>query len=374
MAGLKSINNVWKNIKEMDLRPIRHEAMQSTRVAIIGRDSSKCEALANAMRRDPARPQQVTQTPILLVSPDNMEAAGMSDLLILILSTNDMPLEYQRDLVTAWAKADKNLLVLVDQTPEPANLRRVDAWLDWGRQKVVRGPVMDPEFLQKEFVPAVLELLPGLELSLARRFPIFRIPVAHKLINETSLSNATYAFSTGLAEIIPIIDIPLNVADMLVLTKMQAFLVYRLGLALGLSSEWRDYVAEFGSVLGGGFIWRQLARSLIGLIPVWGIIPKVAVAYSGTYVVGYAVLQWYLTGRHITRKQLNDLYQQAFAQGSKVANSLLKNLPRSRLKGKERAALPEPKKSKRSSICPKCGKKNAGDARFCQYCGVELTA
>jgi uncharacterized protein (DUF697 family) len=372
MAGLNSINNVWKNVKEVDLRPIRQEAMQSIRIAIVGKDCARCELLASAMRTDPARPEEVTQTPITMVAPDEADTDISADLLILILSANEMPREHQRDLVSAWAKADKNILVLVDQPPEAINSQRMDAWLEWGQQKAVRGPVDDPQFLQKEFVPAVLELLPGFELSLARKFPLFRLPVARKLINDTSLSNATYAFSTGLAEIVPIIDVPLNVADMLVLTKAQAFLVYRLGLALGFSTEWRDYVAEFGSVLGGGFLWRQLARGLIGLIPAWGIIPKVAVAYSGTYVVGNAVLQWYLTGRHVTRKQLNDLYRQALAQGNRVAATLLKNIPRPRLKSSQRKALPEPKKRKRSSICPNCGKKNAGDARFCQYCGVEL--
>jgi uncharacterized protein (DUF697 family) len=374
MAGLSSINNVWKNVKEIDLRPIRQEAMQSIRIAIVGKECARCELLANAMRTDPARPQQVTQTPIIMVAPDDADTDIAVDLLILILRADEMPREHQRGLVSAWAKADKNILVLVDQSPEAVNSQRMDAWLEWGQQKVVRGPVDDPKFLQKEFVAAVLELLPGLELSLARKFPLFRLPVARKLINDTSLSNATYAFSTGVAEIIPIIDVPLNVADMLVLTKAQAFLVYRLGLALGFSTEWRDYVAEFGSVLGGGFLWRQLARGLIGLIPAWGIIPKVAVAYSGTYVVGNAVLQWYLTGRHVTRKQLNDLYRQALAHGNKVATNLLKNMPRPRLKSSQRKALPEPKKRKRASICPNCGKKNAGDARFCQYCGVDLVA
>lgn len=374
MAGLKSINNVWKNIKEMDLRPIRQEAMRSIRVAIVGKNSSKCEALANAMRKDPARPQQVTETPILLVSTYDATAADSADLIVLIFSANEMPLEHQRELVNSWAKAEKSLLIFADRPTEPANSHHVDAWLEWGQQNVVRGPVEDNEFLQEKFVPAVLELFPGLELSLARKFPLFRQPVAHRLINDTSLSNATYAFSTGLAEIVPIIDVPLNVADMLVLTKAEAFLVYRLGLALGLSTEWRDYVTEFGGVLGGGFIWRQVARSLVGLIPAWGIIPKAAVAYSGTYVVGNAVLQWYLTGRHVTRKQLNSLYRQAFGRGKNVASSLLKNLPRPRLKGSRKMALPEPKIINGSSICPNCGRKNAGDAHFCQYCGVELAA
>jgi uncharacterized protein (DUF697 family) len=223
-------------------------------------------------------------------------------------------------------------------------------------------------------------------LALGRLFPLFRIPIAHQLINDACLSNSAYAFSTGLAEVVPVLDLPLNVTDMIVLTKAQAFLVYRLGLLLGFTTRWQDYIGEFGSVIGGGFLWRQLARSLVGLIPVWGIIPKVAVSFAGTYVVGHTVLQWYLTGRHVSRQQLNALYRQALAHGKQTAHSLAGRLPR--LRRKKKIELPEPASTRllpepspeQAAIqqtpiprtCPGCGKISAEDAVFCQYCGVRL--
>jgi uncharacterized protein (DUF697 family) len=173
---------------------------------------------------------------------------------------------------------------------------------------------------------------------------------------------------------------------MVILTKNQLFLVYKLGLALGYSTRWQDYAAEFGGVLGSGFVWRQLARTLVGLIPVWGIAPKVAVAYAGTYVVGNAVLQWYLTGRHLSRQQMRQLYSQAQARGKALAQTLLSKAPRLRLPAlrfpriklpRARLALPRlpGRKSPRSRLptdglsCPQCGRSNATDARFCAYCG-----
>ncbi len=158
----------------------------------------------------------------------------------------------------------------------------------------------------------------------------------------------------------------MNMADMFILTKAQAFLVYKLGLMLGYSFEWQDYVKEFGGVLGGGFLWRQLARQLVGLIPAWGIVPKVAVSYSGTYVVGHVVLQWYLTGRHITRKQMQDLYIQAFARGKNLAETLIHHLPKPKSKKQPAKALPTPKKITK---CPRCGKRPAKGAQFCHNCG-----
>jgi len=221
------------------------------------------------------------------------------------------------------------------------------------------------------------------------------------LINEACLSNSTYAFSTGLAEIVPLLTLPLTVTDIVVLTKNQAFLVYRLGLLFGFSTRWQDYVGEFGSVIGGSFLWRQLARYLVGLIPGWGIIPKVAVSYSGTYAVGEAVLQWYITGRHLGRKELNTLYRSALARGKQNAERLVAHMPHHRLPKPKRkvsqgqisegSALParKPRLGRRRpkalppllgeeqipqiTNCPICGRTNAPDANFCQYCGEKMT-
>jgi len=234
---------------------------------------------------------------------------------------------------------------------------------------VVIGAPDDGEFLLKAFVPAVIRLLPEHLLALGRFFPLFRVPLAHQLIVDTSFANATYSLSTGIAEVVPVFDIPLNIADLLVLSKAQAFLVYKLGLSLGMSTRWQDYVAEFGSVLGSGFLWRQVARQLVGLIPAWGIIPKVAVSYAGTYVVGNVVLQWYLTGRHVSAQQMRQLYVQAFARGKNLASGLVKKLPRPRLRRSKKQALPSKIEGR---ACPQCGKTSSADAQFCQYCGQPL--
>ena len=158
------------------------------------------------------------------------------------------------------------------------------------------------------------------------------------------MSNAAYSFSTGLAEIVPVLDLPLNVTDLVVLTKSQAFLAYKLGLLVGFSTRWQDYVTEFGSVIGSGFVWRQIARSLIGLIPAWGIIPKVAVAYSGTYVVGNAILGWYLTGRKLSTKQMRALSLEAFTRGKEFARKFGEKIPRPRLGSRKKDRLPAPEK------------------------------
>ena len=103
---------------------------------------------------------------------------------------------------------------------------------------------------------------------------------------------------------------------MLVLTKNQALMVYRLGLAYGAPPEFRDRMAELGSVVGGGFAWRQLARSLVGLIPVWGVVPKVAVAYAGTYATGMAAWRWFADNELVSGARLQQ--HQAIARGREL--------------------------------------------------------
>jgi ribosomal protein L40E len=206
---------------------------------------------------------------------------------------------------------------------------------------------------------------------------------------------------------------------MIVLTKSQAFLAYKLGLLVGFSTKWQDYVTEFGSVIGSGFVWRQIARQLIGLIPAWGIVPKVAISYSGTYVVGHAILSWYLTGKHLSPMQMRALSRQAFGRGKEIARKLGERFPKPRLgsrkqkqlrRGRKFAELqpgelrtkppieipipgtaedsgmvsneeqmmdpsePEEKAQelRTKRICKNCGKGSALDAEFCQYCGTRF--
>lgn len=375
MAGISSITNVWNNIKEIDLRPIREEAMNMVKIAVVGGPGTGRSALAAQLRRDPLHGNVELQTPVMVLDIDSAQQAADADLIFLLIGPGD----YSREMALArgWNNAGKRVLAVYNLEASQTGER---PWVDLGAQRVVYGSVEDTKFLVEELVPAVMELIPDRLLALGRYFPLFRVPIARHLINDTSFSNATYALSTGLAEVVPVLDIPLNVTDMVVLTKTQAFLVYKLGLALGLSTRWQDYVTEFGSVLGGGFLWRQIARSLIGLIPAWGIIPKVGVAYAGTFVVGNTILQWYLTGRHVSAKQMQALYRQAFTVGKDVAKGLLSRARRPRL-GKPR--LPKPKFGRRkpaelpapqpeAQTCPNCGRTSAADAAFCQYCGHPL--
>lgn len=377
MAGIKDITNVWNNVKEIDLRPLREQAERVPRLVIVGRQGSGRHRLVERLRCDPSRPDTCLDSPVAILELDEIAELAHVDLIVLMLGPVGSDESRERSLAIEWANRGLPVLIYrnapqeVFDTPRPIPSGETVGWVDWKSRRVVTGPLEDDRFMTAEFARAVIQLLPNRLLALGRYFPLLRVPVVRHLINETSFSNAGYSLSTGIAEIVPVFDLPLNVADVIVLTKSQAFLVYKVGLALGLSTEWGDYLAEFGSVLGGGFLWRQIARQLVGLIPAWGIVPKVAVAYAGTYVVGNVVLQWYLTGKHVTRAQMRRLYSEALARGKHMAQNLASRLPRPRLRRKRREAeaLPEPQGVQ---VCPNCAKPSAADASFCQYCGQPL--
>lgn len=341
MAGIKDISNVWQNIKEIDLKPIRESAVNPVRIILVGAPGSGRHTLAEQMRTDPARPVMHTQSTLTLLSVDPVMEIPAAHLIILLADATRDDFSAEKALVRKWNEAGKNVLVFINKIDVLESNLYADAHSGWLASRVVYGSVNDIAFLQREFIPTVLELLPQQQIALGRQFPLFRLTIARQLINETCLSNAAYSFSTGLAEIVPVLDLPLNMTDMVVLTKTQAFLAYKLGLLLGFSTRWQDYVKELGSVIGTGFLWRQLARGLIGLIPAWGIVPKVAVAYSGTYVVGNAVLGWYLTGRKLSPKQMRALYSQSLTRGKEYARKLAGRIPKPRLGKRNKAELAE---------------------------------
>jgi uncharacterized protein (DUF697 family) len=370
MNRINSLTNLWENVREADLRPLRDQALRGVRIAIIGQPGSGRSTLADQMRRDPNRPQLSSDAPVLVLDLESASQASGADLIVLVVDSRKVDSTREQELVRLWHNADKRVLVFINQFEEPQERMAVSPWASHGRQRAVWGSPLDNRFLIERFAPAVIDILPELLLGLGRYFPLFRIPIAHYLINDTCFSNAAYSLSTGLAEIVAILDIPITIADSIVLTKSQAFLVYKLGLALGYSTRWQDYIAEFGGVLGGGFVWRQIARSLVGLIPIWGIIPKTAIAYAGTYVVGNVVMQWYLTGKQVSRKQMSQLYAQARERGKSMARNLLSRIPHPhlqlRLPKRQTHLLPAPRKPQ---VCANCGKTSAKDASFCQYCG-----
>lgn len=75
--------------------------------------------------------------------------------------------------------------------------------------------------------------------------------------------------------------------------------------------------------MAGAWGWRSLARELVGKIPFGGgLIPKAAIAYAGTFVVGLSIERVYRLGYGLTRAERQQAYADALAKGKQVAAGL----------------------------------------------------
>lgn len=173
---------------------------------------------------------------------------------------------------------------------------------------------------------AVAQLEAGandLGVALARRLPGFREPWIARLIEDSARANAAYAFGTGLAEAAPGMGLLLAPADVFILTKNQLLLAFKVALASGRQESNRDLLVQLLGVLGSGLLFRQVARELVGLLPVIGLVPKVAVAYAGTQVIGQIAWAWADEERRLSGPERHRLYHQALQAATAWARSLL---------------------------------------------------
>lgn len=385
MAGWTDLGNIWNTFKELDIRPLAEEAERPLVLAFVGAAEVGKSTLIAALRHD-KRAREKVIAPTVEADLDAASRVGAADLIVLMLDATRGDFTTEARWYAEWRGAGRSVVVFYNKMDAAQDANIVSTTMTpWVGARVAVGSAIDPESLGQSFVPRVMDALKEQRLSLARHFPLFRLAVARELINDTSFASASYALGTGFAEIVPALDIPFNVADMIILTKNQALMVYKLGLALGLPTRWQAHVAELGGVIGAGFVWRQIARQLVGLIPVWGIVPKVAVAYAGTYAVGEAILYWYQTGHKMSGRGMRELYADALARGKQIAQEIvtrapkpslpqvtLPSLPRPSFPALPRPSLPQLPKPRAKNVCARCGKQNARDAKYCAYCATEL--
>lgn len=326
MANPLTLARVWRILKEVDLEAIRRQAETPMRVLALGETDQDADELAvlltgghpdaaawvTSMGAELAVRQAGTSTTAVVEGPD----------LVLVLTRGGQISAELKDARRVWLDRKARLVSLAVGSRERHRRLRT--------QGHVAGLALDR--LDAEAVDAIASAIfavvaPDQRVSLAREFPALRACLFEDLVSETARANAGYSFSTGIAEAIPVLDIPLNIGDMIVLTKNQLLMGYRIALAAGKQGRPRDLIGEIIGVLGGGLIFRQIARQLIGLIPVLGIVPKVAVAYGGTWAIGRAVVLWATEGQKLTGARLKQLTREGLARGKVIARSMKRQSP-----------------------------------------------
>jgi hypothetical protein len=184
----------------------------------------------------------------------------------------------------------------------------------------------DPERTVKE----ILEAREDLGLALARNFYPFRKPVVDRLITSIARENAVFAVASALPNVIPsFFEMPWAVgefaSDTAFITMNQVRMAFMVAAASDKTVGYNEQLVELMSIAAGAFGWRALARELVGFIPLGGgLIPKGAIAFAATYVLGKGLEHFHGVGYGYTRAQRRDAYQVAYERGKDVVGAVLR--------------------------------------------------
>jgi uncharacterized protein (DUF697 family) len=320
------VSNIWNTIKEINVAEIRENGEQPVRLSVIG-DADLRAAVLRALHlstsRYPPAGRAIIHELDLPLSRERQHEAHNADLALLVVDGR-RKVSADESAAADWLArlAIPKLVLLIgdDRAPEVEG----GTWY-LPDTRVVLAPGVEPASLAETLMPAIVDELPeDLRVAAARRLPGLRNAVAQWLIGDVSFSNATFALTSGIPQMVPLLSLPLSAADIVVLTKNQALMTYRLALAFGAPSNFQAQMTEVMPVIGGGFMWRQIARQLVALIPFLGLVAKTAVAYAGTYATGQVAATWYRNGEVITGDALKRLYHQASELGQQRAREIIR--------------------------------------------------
>lgn len=269
---------------------------------------------------DPEDIRKHTERPLrlLLHADSDQQYSAMEDYLV------------PRDLSSAKRAQVRRLIYRASEAAGPRTRGDLDIYFDPSRQ--LENPESDvfgfdptkPDSL----VPQVLHSRPDLAVPLALHVLPFREEVSRRMVKKIAKENALFSLATAIPDIIPFISLPWAVgefaSDTAFLTANQIRMAFLLAAANDREVGYREQRGEIGSIVLGAFGWRAIARELVGMIP-WGggLVPKAAIAYAGTRVVGLSLERYYRIGKAYTRTERRIAYEEALERGKQIVGGLL---------------------------------------------------
>ena len=151
MASLSALTNIWDNVKEIDLQPLRHEALSGVRLTIIGIPGSGRQTLAGMMRQDPVHADMVTEAPVQILDLSEADQASKADLVVLLVDSRKTDFTREAELSRIWAGAGKPLLVCINRFEDDDAALVIKTWVNWKSRRVVDGSILDIKFLTGQF-------------------------------------------------------------------------------------------------------------------------------------------------------------------------------------------------------------------------------
>jgi uncharacterized protein (DUF697 family) len=310
-----NIAQFWRLTRELDIQGLRNDFERHGTLYVLGTDAACADRVARLIDPDPDGSGMVVGV-LAEASVALAERHSDADAVVVALCGAMEP----------SARRALNELSLGD---EPLLLVQVDGGagvvvVGVPEERVVSlGSDEADEDARDRLLGALVRSAPNAMLPLGRRYPRLRDAVSRHLIRDASRVNAQFAAISSLPATLPLVGgLVGDMADMLVLTKNQVILLFKLAGLYGRDLDLgRQLVAEVLPVVGGAFVWRTTARALVGLLPpILGLLPKTIVAYSGTFLVGEMARYYYQHGRKPPPELIKDLRAEAIT----LARSILK--------------------------------------------------
>jgi hypothetical protein len=179
----------------------------------------------------------------------------------------------------------------------------------------------------------VAEILKGnddIASPLARQFPAFRKRVVDHVIQSIARENALFAVATALPDVVPsLMELPWVfgewASDTAFITANQIRMAFLIAAACDRELGFAQQKLEILSIGGSAFGWRAIARELVGKIPLGGgLIPKGAIAYAGTYVMGKGLEHLYHANVALPSGERKQAYRAALQSGRTVVAGLVR--------------------------------------------------
>jgi uncharacterized protein (DUF697 family) len=294
----------WDAIREVNPNEIRAELERTVIVGFFGRPGSGRHTLARALLGQdqtdlPGRGISFNETDSAAVA-----ASGLLDLAFVVLDASEPDWSAERRVVGQLGARGYPVFLVVTHadelpTPQQATTAIRNQFPSHPPELTAVVDPRDAEAARAKLVGPVLKTVPNVRLAVAHQYPALRRAVSEDLIREASWVNAQFALMSSLPALIPVLGFFVGgMADMLVLTKNQAMLVFKLAAIHGRNIDDRIAVLkEILPVIGSAFLWRTVARTAVSLAPApIAALPKAAIGYIGTYVVGQAARYYYEHG------------------------------------------------------------------------------
>jgi uncharacterized protein (DUF697 family) len=306
-----NVSQFWRITRELNVGGLRDSFEHPVSVRVLGSDQRTADRVARLIDPDPLADEISVG---LLSAPVRDDA----DLYVAAVAG---PLDHEaRRTLSELSVGERPLLLVQVEGVGDVLLLGVP------EDRVVTFPPTTPDDVAREkILAALVRADPEVALPLGRRHPLVREAVANHLIRDTARVNAQFAALSELPGLMPLLGgLAGDMADMIVLTKNQVLLLFKLGGLYGRDLELgSELVLEILPVVGGGFIWRTIARSIAGLVPpIFGLVPKTFVAYTGTFIVGESARYYYRYGLRPSPQVVRELTGEARRMATRTMSRL----------------------------------------------------